>query len=214
MRTSWHTQWTPNPAALPQQISIGWGERKATVTGLVYTPRRRPAAGRIGRYQVRVSFGGAFRRVAARGTWANTRAAKTVTFPPLQGVTGIRLRCLSEAKNRGPICVAADIKVIGFYEDEDDDSTAADPGSTDTGSTGTETTGTTETTAAGALSRDGWHAVVDSAQVRDGAFHPGSHVLDGKPGAPLLMFALLACVLVPHASGLKDRQAHHAIPTV
>ena len=161
--TWWLTQYDPNGVQLPQYIQFMWPAKTASVTGLVYQPRQATADtpwladGRIGGYEVLISTDGAtFTKTVAQGTWADSSAAKTVTWPEEKGVVGVRLRCLSEADKRGNICNAAEVNILGAYG-------AAPP----------------PTPAGNALPRAGWSAVPDSQQVRDGEFWPGKFVLDG-----------------------------------
>ena len=149
--TWWHTKWDPEADSFPHQITVRWGDRKATVSGLRYTPRAAPN-GRIGDYQIRVSFDGRrFPDVVAEGTWGDNSNAKTVRWPATTGVARVRLRCLSEAGGRGPWCNAADIQIFGSYE-----------GGGGGGGGG----------GGAALPRAGWFAVPDSSQTRNGQSHP------------------------------------------
>lgn len=144
--TWWHSQWDPAGKTLPCHLTVRWGAKKATVSGLVYTPRSQ-ANGRIGRYQVRVSYDGRrFPDVVASGTWPDNSNEKTVTWPAVSGVARVRLRALSEAGGRGSWAAVADLNIIGTFE-----------GGGGGGS---------------ALPRAGWFAVPDSQQTRDGVSDP------------------------------------------
>ncbi|MFJ8043399.1 TIM-barrel domain-containing protein [Kitasatospora sp. NPDC096147] len=110
----WHTAWSGGtPAALPHEIRIDLGARY-DVDGTTYLPRQDGGVnGRIGSYEVYVSdsttdWGSA----VATGTFADTAAAKTVTFAPKTG-RYLRLRALTEAGGRGPWTSAAEITATG-----------------------------------------------------------------------------------------------------
>jgi galactose oxidase len=72
------------------------------------------ANGRIGKYEVYVSADGASwpAEPIAAGTFADSAAAKTVTFTAKTGAA-VRLTALTEAGNRGPWSAGAEVNVIG-----------------------------------------------------------------------------------------------------
>ena len=182
---STHVQYDPALAALPQQLTFRWGARTATVSGLVYQPRPEVedapwlADGRIGDYEVLVSTDGTTFESVADGAWADSGAAKTVTFSEQTDVQRVRLRCLTEVSGKS-ICNAAEVYIIGTY---DGDAPPGGGGGGDGGGGGGNTTSPSpDTPPAGdddVLDRDGWFAVPTSQQVRAGEYWPGAFALDG-----------------------------------
>lgn len=112
--TIWHTAYSSGtPAPLPHEMQIDLGARYA-VGGFRYLPRQDGGAnGRIGQYEVYVSDTTAdWGTPVATGTFADTAAEKSITFPAKPG-RYLRLRALTEAGNRGPWTSAAEIRATG-----------------------------------------------------------------------------------------------------
>lgn len=111
----WHTQWVPTPDALPHAITLDFGGDRYDLTALEYVPRQtgRPH-GNCGAYEIYASgdgedFGA---EPVAEGTWADTRAAKTVEFAA-DGAAALRLECFTEAGDRGEWTSASEIYLYG-----------------------------------------------------------------------------------------------------
>src|SRR5205814_3524488 len=98
---------------LPHSITIDPGATRA-VTGLTYLPRQDAARnGIIGDYTISVSTDGTgWGSPVARGSWADDRTPKTVTFASQQA-RYVRLTATSEAGNRGPWTSAAEVDLLG-----------------------------------------------------------------------------------------------------
>ena len=84
------------------------------ISGLTYQPRQDTSNnGNIGQYSIAVSSDGTtFGAPAATGTWPDTKATKTVTFP-IVSTRFVRLTGSTEAGNRGPWSSAAEINILG-----------------------------------------------------------------------------------------------------
>jgi galactose oxidase len=112
--TIWHTAWYNGNAPLPHWITI---DTKAVQpwAGLVYTPR--PATtgrnGNIGQFQIDVSSDGTTWSPApvAQGTWPDSSAKQTATFPSVMA-RYVRLKALTESANRGPWSDAAELDLL------------------------------------------------------------------------------------------------------
>ncbi|MFG2822455.1 TIM-barrel domain-containing protein [Kitasatospora sp. NPDC048365] len=111
--TIWHTKWYNGAAALPHEIQIDLGARY-DVDSTTYLPRQDGGVnGRIGQYEVYVSDSTtSWGTPVATGTFADTAAAKKVTFTAKSG-RYLRLRALTEAGNRGPWTSVAEITATG-----------------------------------------------------------------------------------------------------
>jgi galactose oxidase len=111
--TIWHSQYSPTLVRLPHSITLNMAGIHE-VSGFTYTPRSGTSRnGTIGRYSIAVSTNGTtWSAPVATGTWADTAAAKTVTFPPVQA-RHIRLTASTEAGNRGQWSSAGELNVIG-----------------------------------------------------------------------------------------------------
>jgi galactose oxidase len=111
--TLWHSQYSPSNVRLPHSVVIDM-RAAHEVSGLTYTPRSGTNRnGTIGRYTVAVSSNGTtWSAAVATGTWADTAAAKTATFPAVQA-RYVRLTANSEAGGRGQWSSAAEIDVLG-----------------------------------------------------------------------------------------------------
>ncbi|MCA2217375.1 PQQ-dependent sugar dehydrogenase [Jidongwangia harbinensis] len=97
--TMWHTQWQAADPPPPHEIQLDLGAAQA-VTGLYYLPRQDMPNGRIARYEVYVSADGtAWGSPVATGTWVNSTAEQSATFPAKTG-RYVRLRALSEVNGR------------------------------------------------------------------------------------------------------------------
>ncbi|WP_197060675.1 discoidin domain-containing protein [Arthrobacter sp. L77] len=148
--TIWHSRYSPAPAApLPHSITIDTKAARG-IGGLKYLPRADVGNGRIGKYSIEASSDGTTWEVLATGTWADTTAEKTVSFPAVS-VRFVRLTATSEAGNRGPWSSAAEINLL-----------AGEPAPP-----------------TGVLPRTGWTATAsdaETARVNNGA----ANVLDGN----------------------------------
>jgi glucose/arabinose dehydrogenase/PKD repeat protein len=103
--TIWHTQWQAADPPPPHEMRLRL-DGQQDITGLAYLPRQDSSNGRIARYEVYVSTdGAAWGTPVATGTFANTTAEQTVTFPAKTG-RYIRLRALSEVAGRAWTAVA------------------------------------------------------------------------------------------------------------
>lgn len=103
--TMWHTRWQAADPPPPHEIRLRFAGDFA-VTGLSYLPRQNSANGRIGRYEVYVSTSiTAWGAPVATGTFTNSAAEQTVTFPAKTG-RYLRLRALSEVGGRAWTAVA------------------------------------------------------------------------------------------------------------
>ena len=92
-----------------------------------YVPRQDGGAtinGNVGQYEIRLSTDGTtFPSAAvAKGTWANTAAAKYVKFPAANA-KAVRLTALTEAGGNGPWTSAAEVNVLGTVVSPPDSST-------------------------------------------------------------------------------------------
>lgn len=110
LSTIWHTQYsTATDPPHPHQIQLDLGASYA-VTNLYYIPRQDKPNGRIARYEVYVSNDpNAWGTAVATGTFSNTSAEQTVSFPAKTG-RYVRLRTLSEV-NGGPWASAAELNI-------------------------------------------------------------------------------------------------------
>jgi glucose/arabinose dehydrogenase len=103
--TFWHTQWQAADPPPPHEIRMRL-DGTYDITGLAYLPRQDSSNGRIARYEVYVSTdGAAWGTPVATGTFANSAAEQTVTFPAKAGPY-VRLRALSEVAGRAWTSVA------------------------------------------------------------------------------------------------------------
>ncbi|KAI9796356.1 MAG: hypothetical protein M1833_006361 [Piccolia ochrophora] len=109
--TIWHTQWTPNNAALPHTITV---DMKSTfnVNGFIYRPRQDGNSnGNIGRHQVFTSTDGTnFGSPVAFGTYTDDKTEKATSFET-KPARYLRIVALTEAGGRGPWTSAAEINV-------------------------------------------------------------------------------------------------------
>ncbi|MET8153430.1 discoidin domain-containing protein [Actinoplanes sp. NPDC049668] len=107
--THWHTQSVAAAPPHPHQLTLDLGATYS-VTGLSYLPRPTSASGRIARYEVLVSADGTtWGTPVATGTWPDSAAEQTVTFPRTTG-RYLRLRSLSEVGGQ-PWASAAELNV-------------------------------------------------------------------------------------------------------
>jgi galactose oxidase len=108
----WHSKWEDTPAPLPHHITIDMKSAKI-ISGLAYMPRQDASNnGNIGQYTIATSPDGTNFTTVAQGTWADTKATKTVTFTN-GSARYVRLTGITEAGGRGPWSAAAEINVIG-----------------------------------------------------------------------------------------------------
>ncbi|TMR06740.1 discoidin domain-containing protein [Actinomadura soli] len=105
--TIWHTEWSP-PVTLPQSITVHLdGVRK--IGSLQYLPRQDGSPnGDILDYTIEVSTDGITFTEVAKGTWAASKAAKTVTFDPVDAEL---VRLTSSRSGGGAYASAAEITV-------------------------------------------------------------------------------------------------------
>jgi galactose oxidase len=111
--TIWHSQYSPTLIRLPHTVVIDL-RGAHELSGLRYLPRQgTPRNGTIGGYSIAVSANGtAWSAPVATGTWADTAAEKTVTFPPVQA-RYLRLTATTEAGNRGSWSTGAELNLLG-----------------------------------------------------------------------------------------------------
>lgn len=108
--TMWHTPWSGTPA-YPHNITIDMGSTRS-VSGLRYTPRQDTSSnGAVGRFRVEVSADGSAWAAVASGTWADSKADKTVRFAAVV-TRHVRLVALSEAGGRGQWASAAELNLL------------------------------------------------------------------------------------------------------
>ena len=109
--TFWHTQWQDATPELPHEIVIELTP-PATIKGFTYLPRQDDSEnGTIKDYEFFVSNDDSnFGKPVAKGTFANSKDKKTVTFAPAS-CRFIKLKALSEI-NDGPWASAAEIGII------------------------------------------------------------------------------------------------------
>ncbi|MFI0480757.1 discoidin domain-containing protein [Actinomadura sp. 9N215] len=105
--TFWHTEWSP-PVTLPQSITVHLdGVRK--ISSLQYLPRQDGSPnGDILDHTIEVSTDGITFTEVAKGTWAADKAAKTVTFDPVDAEL---VRLTSSRSGGGAYASAAEITV-------------------------------------------------------------------------------------------------------
>lgn len=152
-RTMWHSRWTRHDPPFPHTITLDLHQR-TQVSGLVALPRQDGnRRGRIGRYAVTVSADGRSWSTVATGTWADTAAAKTVTFATV-AVRFVRLTARSEAGGTGTASELVELDLLG--------------------------PSTTTPVSGRPLPRAGWRATASDAQSGSPG-HPASAVLDGNP---------------------------------
>ncbi|GHI85649.1 endo-alpha-N-acetylgalactosaminidase family protein [Streptomyces xanthophaeus] len=93
--TIWHTAWYTSTAPLPHEITLDLGA-PYNVSALHYLPRQTQSNGRIAGYQVFTSADGtAWTTAAASGTFTDTTAQQTASFPA-RTARYVRLRATSE----------------------------------------------------------------------------------------------------------------------
>jgi galactose oxidase len=112
LATFWHSKWSNGADPLPHTLTVDM-KTPVTVGGVKYLPRAGNANGRIGQYRIEVSTDGTtWGTPVATGTFADNGTEKSATFA---GVTAryVRLTALTEAGNRGPWSVAAEINLLG-----------------------------------------------------------------------------------------------------
>ncbi|MGX6602567.1 discoidin domain-containing protein [Micromonosporaceae bacterium Da 78-11] len=111
--TLWHSAWSSNPPApLPHTLTIDTKKSQA-IGGMTYLPRPADSAnGRIGKYQVATSADGSTFTTRKSGTFPDSTALQTVTFPVVTA-RYLRLTALSETADRGPWSTAAEINILG-----------------------------------------------------------------------------------------------------
>ena len=108
----WHSVWGSSGPVHPHTVTIDMKANK-NVTGLTYLPRQDTSNnGNIGGYRVEASTTGTSWTTRATGTWADTKAAKTVTFTAITA-RYVRLVATTEAGNRGRWSSAAEIHPLG-----------------------------------------------------------------------------------------------------
>ncbi|MFF8378499.1 discoidin domain-containing protein [Streptomyces sp. NPDC015661] len=111
--TIWHSRYYGTPVPLPHSITIDM-HRTATVSALVYQPRKYGINGRAGAYTVTTSTDGiTFGTPVATGTWRDDDTIKTATFTRASSARYIRLTVTREAGDRGPWTSAAEIRLSG-----------------------------------------------------------------------------------------------------
>ncbi|MER5205521.1 discoidin domain-containing protein [Streptomyces sp. NPDC002825] len=111
--TIWHSRYYGTPVPLPHSITIDM-HRTATVSALVYQPRKDGVNGRAGAYTITTSTDGVtFGAAVATGTWRDDDTVKTATFIRASSARYIRLTVTREAGNRGPWTSAAEIRLSG-----------------------------------------------------------------------------------------------------
>lgn len=105
--TFWHTEWNP-PVTLPQSITVHLdGVRK--ISSLRYLPRQDGSTnGDILDHTIEVSTDGVTFTEVAKGTWAAGKAAKTVTFAPVEAEL---VRLTASRSGGGAYASAAEITV-------------------------------------------------------------------------------------------------------
>ena len=109
--TIWSSSFSGTPKPFPHYITI---DMKAThsISGISYLTREGGGKGTIGDYSVTLSTDGThFTAPVAQGTWADTTSLKYAYFTK-QTARYVRLTATSEAGNRGPFTVAAEINVL------------------------------------------------------------------------------------------------------
>lgn len=107
----WHTQWTPNNAALPHVITI---DMKTTinVNGLTYLPRQDGNSnGNIGQHTIQLSSDGTTFTPVAFGTYLDDSSLKTTPFTTAPA-RYVRLSAQTEAGGRGPWTSVAEINIL------------------------------------------------------------------------------------------------------
>ena len=111
--TYWHTVWGTGAPALPHNLVIDMKANK-TVSGLTYLPRQDTSNnGNIGNYRVELSTTGtSWGTPVATGTFADTKAVKTVTFTAATA-RYVRLTALTEAGGRGVWSSGSEINILG-----------------------------------------------------------------------------------------------------
>ncbi|MDR7277499.1 PQQ-dependent sugar dehydrogenase [Catenuloplanes atrovinosus] len=103
--TYWHTEWGAFLARYPHEIQLDLGG-SYKVTDVYYLPRQNLSHGRIANYEIYVSADGTnWGTPVATGTWPDTTAEQTVTFPAKTG-RYVRIRALSEVAGRAWASVA------------------------------------------------------------------------------------------------------------
>jgi hypothetical protein len=109
--TLWHTEWQDNNPPCPHEIVIELVP-PAAIKGFTYLPRQDDSEnGTIKDYEFYVSDDpAAFSQPVSKGAFENSKALKTVTFPP-QKCRYLKLKALSEV-NDGAWTSAAEIGVI------------------------------------------------------------------------------------------------------
>ena len=112
VNTMWHTKYSGGSTGYPHEIQINLGQTY-TIDGFRYLPRQDGGInGRIAQYELYVSVDGTnWGTAAATGTFANSAAAKQISFAPKTGQF-IRLKALSEV-NGNPWASMAEIDVLG-----------------------------------------------------------------------------------------------------
>jgi len=113
LNTFWHTQYTPQIAALPHTLTI---DMKGTylVNGLSYLPRQDTSNnGNIGQHTIQLSLDGKnFGKPIASGTYVNDKSLKQTLFAS-KSARYVRLTAQSEAQGAGnPWSSAAEINVL------------------------------------------------------------------------------------------------------
>ena len=108
--TFWHTRYEPAIDSPPHSLTLDLGAPRK-IRGLVYTPRRDLANGRIAKFEIRTSTDGAtWGEPVASGTWPDGAKPQTVRFPETTA-RHLRLTALSEV-NGGPWAAVAELDVI------------------------------------------------------------------------------------------------------
>ncbi|KAI9851152.1 MAG: hypothetical protein M1838_004361 [Thelocarpon superellum] len=116
--TYWHTEWVPDLALLPHNVTIDM-QTTENVNGIAYLPRQDGASnplggsnGNIGQHQIFLSTDCTdFGSPVAFGTYIDNNMTKYTTFET-QPARCVRLVALSEAGNRGPWSSGAEINVF------------------------------------------------------------------------------------------------------
>ena len=108
--TFWHSQYSPL-TNLPHSLTIDM-KTATSIGGLVYTPRQdKDNNGNIGEFTISTSLNGTtWSLPVTSGTWADSKDAKTATFPATTA-RFVKLTALTEAGNRGGWTSAAEVGI-------------------------------------------------------------------------------------------------------
>ncbi|KAL8685273.1 MAG: hypothetical protein Q9224_005883, partial [Gallowayella concinna] len=108
----WKTKSVKGASEYPHFFKIDM-QASYAVRGLSYLPRQTPGnqQGNIGQHLIEVSIDGTSWTAVARGTWEDDSRMKTSNWRAVMG-RFLRLTALTEAGNRGPWAIAAEIQPI------------------------------------------------------------------------------------------------------